>query len=281
MDRGDDERRGGIKRRQAEPSEESSSEGSDSSSEWEVDAEEWVKKTGEPVEEIMTDFEAHPIAESDFVPIRRMMTSFCGKQSFDSGDFVDVLLAQDFVGSVIRQADTSYTVGFISVVSVNEHKDKQCFTQIKQHVLATCPKQERQKWETLVHADKLGLLVNDRLHNIPHAIAPLLHETTCQEIQDAIREGHSQFRLDQILYITSFHTPDKGISDKVPKKKKTKGEERTYWKAEDKIFEKNATLSYTYQISGTETKLYLVFPAASYPTIVTQIKALVEEGYSW
>jgi len=127
-------------------------------------------------------------------------------------------------------------------------------------------------------SDDFGLLLNDRVHNIPHAIAPHIHEATSQEIISAQQEGNQLFSLSNILYITSYGIPEKRDT---PKKKKTKGEDRIYWKAEDTIFEKNASLSFSLPISATETKLFLVFPASSYPTIVTQIQQLIEDGYSW
>jgi len=198
-------------------SEEEDQEEDEDSSEWEVDAADWEKKTGQPLEEIMTDFEAHPFGETDYDALRRMLSQYCGKTEYDCSQLVDLIISQKSVGSAVRHAETMYTYGYITVVPMSHHKQKPFVQQIKKHCLSSCPGDLREKVTPLLESDNLGLLLNDRIHNIPHAIAPHLHETTSQEIIAAQQEGNNEFSLNNVLYITSFTTHDK---KETPKKKK-------------------------------------------------------------
>jgi len=58
-------------------------------------------------------------------------------------------------------------------------------------------------------------------------------------------------------------------------------EDRTYWKIEDEIYLKESYMSFTYNVSYTEGRLFMAFKASNIPRILQQIQKKVEEGYSW
>jgi len=165
----------------------------------------------------MTDFEAHPFGGSDYDSLRRMLSNFCGKQGFDCPSLVDLIISQKTVGSAIRHAETMYTYGYISAININFHKDKECIQQIKKFVQDSCPENLRDQLNSFIESARFGILLSDRIHNIPHAIAPHIHESTCQEILAERNEANAEFTFDNLLYITNYSFPEKSDT---PKKKK-------------------------------------------------------------
>jgi len=255
-------------------------EGEDSS---EVDVLEYEKKTQKKIKELEVEFDVRVIEEeNDFKAIRLFVTNYCQKQTFNSSEFVEIICSQPGVGSVIRQLDTVETLGFITVINMYHHRDKSCIKQIKKYILSVVPKESKSIWEKTLESPTLGLLVNDRIINVPHAIAPQLHQTMYEEVNIAVEEdiGPCPFRFQNYLYITSFGHPDRLGIDNQTKKKKAKSE-RKYHKAEDEIYAQHSSMSCTTPVSHNETRLLLVYSVEKIPLILNDIKFHVQEGYSW
>jgi len=144
--------------------------------------------------------------------------------------------------------------------------------------MSSIPKEEKQKWEEVLSGDSLGLLVTERLINVPHALAPQLHETTFEEAKTATNEG-LPFHFDMYLYITNYGHPDRLGADNSHKKKSKA--ECNYFKVEDEIYVQQAIMSCKVPVNHSETRLFLVIPAAKIPKILNNIQLLVSEGYSW
>jgi len=251
----------------------------DSSDSDEVDAIEYEKKTQKKIKELEVEFDVRVIEEIDFKAIRRFVTHFCLKQTFNSSELVEIICAQPEVGSVIRQLDTVETFGFITVINIFHHKDKACIKQIVKFVQSMVPKEDKRKWDKFLESPKTGLLLNERILNVPHAIAPQLHTNMFEEIQ-SVEQEDLPFKFDNYLYISNFGHTDK-MGDTHPQKKKKSKIERNYFKAEDEVFFKHASISFTAPVSHTETRLFLIFTEEKIPQILNDIKLHVLEGYSW
>jgi len=241
------------------------------------------KRHKKKVEELEVEFDVRVIEDLDFKAIRRFLMNYCQKQTFNSAEFVEIICAQPEVGSVIRQLDTEETFGFISVLNIYQHREKGCIKQIKKYVLSVVPKEEKANWEKILESPTLGLLLNERIHNVPHAIAPQLHESVFEEVKSAFNDG-LPFKFENYLYITNFGHVDK-IGAQQPQEKQLKKKKfkmkQNFYKAEDEIYQKQASMSCTTPITYSETRLFIVFPEEKLPKILNDVKLYVLEGYSW
>jgi len=223
------------------------------------------------------------IEELDFKSMRRFLLNYCQKQTFNSAEFVEIICAQPEVGSVIRQMDTEDSFGFITVINIYQHREKSCIKQIKKYVLSVVPKEEKDKWEKILESPTLGLLINERINNVPHAIAPQLHESLFEEVKSAVSDD-LPFKFENYLYITNFGHLDR-IGAQQPQEKQIKKKKfkmkPNYYKAEDEIYFKLASMSCTTPITYSETRLLVVISEEKVPEILKDIKLNVLEGYSW
>jgi len=158
---------------------------------------------------------------------------------------------------------------------LNYHKDKLSVKQIKDFIVAKAPPAEKQKWQQTLSMETVGLLLNERLINVPSALAPSLHETIYEEIQWALEDGHP-FNFDTFVYVTSYSHPD----HQQRKKKKVKTEKQ-WFKPEDAVYLKHSTLSFEASVNHSETKVFMVFPAKTVPALLNDIKVTILEEYCW
>jgi len=218
----------------------------------EVDILEYERKTKKKTEEIQVEFEAKVIDELDFKAIRQMIQHFCQKQTFNSIEMTELIISQPHIGAIIKESESTESFGFITVINLDQ--DKSSIKQIKKYVLASVPKDQESVWEKIIDAPRLGLIINERIRNVPHLIAPQLNESLFEDII----KGGQPFAFDNYLYITTFGKPDKSNEDEADQQKKKKiKSDRVYYKVEDEIYQKHSTLSATVPISATESRLII------------------------
>jgi len=125
--------------------------------------------------------------------------------------------------------------------------------------------------------ETVGLLLNERLINVPNVLAPTLQETIFEEIGWAVEDGHP-FNFDHFIYITSYRHEDR----QVRKKKKAKLDQEQNWaKAEDSVYLKKALFSFEAEVSHSETRVFMLIPAKVIPILLNDIKVTVLEEYCW
>ena len=97
-------------------------------------------------------------------------------------------------------------VGFMSVLNMRQHQAAEPISQIREHVLAKCPKQGKvrsafEKALTLAPAAKLqggslasatGLLLSERFFNLPAQIAPWLNKGVFDEVAWATEDEKTE-----------------------------------------------------------------------------------------
>ncbi|XP_069844385.1 BRCA2 and CDKN1A-interacting protein [Dipodomys merriami] len=153
-------------------------------------------------EEVSVDFEAFSISDSDHDGIKKLLQQLFLKASVNTAELTDLLIQQNYIGSVIKQTNVSEDsdddmdedeiFGFISLLNLTERKGTQCVEQIKELVLSSC---ENNCGKSVVeHLEKLlndttkpvGLLLSERFINVPPQIALPMH----QQLQKELAEAH-------------------------------------------------------------------------------------------
>ena len=110
------------------------------------------------------------------------------------------------MGTTVRVNGERDPVGFMSVLNMRQHQAAEPISQIREHVLAKCPKQGKvrsafEKALTLAPAAKLqggslasatGLLLSERFFNLPAQIAPWLNKGVFDEVAWATEDEKTE-----------------------------------------------------------------------------------------
>jgi hypothetical protein len=99
----------------------------------------------------------------------------------------------------------------------------------------------------------VGLLLNERLINLPFVLVPELHQSLPEDIrftkkQDDI-EDPKEFDYHYLLVISRYSVENESRMGQ----KKQKVQEKLYYKSEDDLFSKNAEVSFSFKTIFRET----------------------------
>ncbi|XP_051968971.1 protein BCCIP homolog [Xyrauchen texanus] len=239
----------------AQDSGESSDEGlEESGDEYSDNSEEEIN------EEVMVDFEAHAISNNDFHGIKTLLQQLFLKSHVSTSDLTDIIIQQNHIGSVIRQAevpedsddegDPDEVFGFISMLNLTEREGVECLEKLKDMILDQCVKSSstdvQEKFEELLlgNAHTVGLLLSERFVNIPPQIALPMHKQLQQEMAEAERTNKPSGKCQFCLMISKTCKPaKKSISGHGQPK-----DELMFVNDEEEFFYEQAALKFSYSV---------------------------------
>uniref|UniRef100_A0A7S3FTD8 Uncharacterized protein n=1 Tax=Strombidium rassoulzadegani TaxID=1082188 RepID=A0A7S3FTD8_9SPIT len=160
--------------------------------------------------------------------------------------------------------------GVTSILSLSKFaKSLPWMKIIKQYILSNADKyftetQKVKQFKAIMASKKVGLLVNERLVNIPPNVVPPLHEQLPGDLdftkeQEDI-EDPAEFDYDYLVVISKFTVPldvqGVGKPDFYPKRR-----DRLYFRWEDDLLEQKAEFSFIFQstfkeVASDGTKTY-------------------------
>merc|ERR1712235_36145 len=216
----------------------------------------------EPInEEVIVDFEAHTITDSDFNGIKKLLQQLFLKAHVNISELTDILIQQNHVGSVIRQAevpedsdnegDPDEVFGFISMLNLTERKEVQCVSDVRELILAQCEKNcvhsvTEQLEKVLEDTTKpVGLLLSERFINVPPQIALPLHTQLQEELAEAQRSNKPSGRCHYCLMISKTC---KEASRSVPARGSAPKDQLMFVNAEEEFFFEQATIKFNYSV---------------------------------
>ncbi|CAB1344003.1 unnamed protein product [Coregonus sp. 'balchen'] len=135
-------------------------------------------------EEVIVDFEAHTITHNDYNGVKKLLQQLFLKANVNTSELTDLLIQQNHIGSVIRQAEVpedsddegdpaDEVFGFISMLNLTERKDL-----ILGQCEKSCPHSVADDLEKVLNdtSKPVGLLLSERFINVPPQIALPLHK---------------------------------------------------------------------------------------------------------
>nr|XP_020460845.1 BRCA2 and CDKN1A-interacting protein [Monopterus albus] len=211
-------------------------------------------------EEVIVDFEAHTISDSDFNGIKKLLQQLFLKAHVNTSEMTDIIIQQNHIGSVIRQAevpedsdddDPDEVFGFITMLSLTERKGVQCVEQVKELIMDQCEKNSShsmsEQLEQILNdtTKPVGLLLSERFINVPPQIALPLHKQLQDEIGEAQRTNKPSGKCHYCLMISktckeaTVSQPARGGAPK---------EEYMFINAEEEFFYEKAILKFHYSV---------------------------------
>ncbi|XP_077206191.1 BRCA2 and CDKN1A-interacting protein [Paroedura picta] len=214
-------------------------------------------------EEVKVEFEAHSISDNDYNGIKKLLQQLFLKAPVNTAELTDILIQQNHIGSVIKQAEVSEesddeddadeVFGFISLLNLTERKGTQCAEQIKELVLSQCEKNCEQSMveqlnELLSDTTKpVGFLLSERFINVPPQIALPMHQQLQKELTEAQKTNKPCGKCYFYLLISKTFIDAKSSARKKGSSAQ-KNEELMFSNAEEEFFYENSLLKFSYSV---------------------------------
>nr|XP_056705686.1 BRCA2 and CDKN1A-interacting protein [Euleptes europaea] len=214
-------------------------------------------------EEVNVEFEAHSISVNDYNGIKKLLQQLFLKAPVNTAELTDILIQQNHIGSVIKQAealeesddedDVDEVFGFISLLNLTERKGTLCAEQIKELILSQCEKNCEQSM--VEQLDKLlsdtikpvGFLLSERIINVPPQIALPMHQQLQKELTEAQRTNKPCGKCHFYLLLSKTFTDAKSNARKKGSSAQKK-EELMFSNAEEEFFYEKSLLKFSYSI---------------------------------
>lgn len=188
-------------------------------------------------EEIMIDFEARSIEESDFESVKLLVQQKLGSFSLNVHETAKIIVQQDSIGNVIFQSlqededettesmeasnsnSDSTIFGVLSLVDLNSSRCKKYSDDFKSFILKESQKHDKQNNKNLTaqlsqlfKEKKVSFVVNERFINIPPAISVPMFESLLKDLEQ-IKSNENNFTSDYWLFLSKRFQSDGAESE--------------------------------------------------------------------
>lgn len=257
---------------------------------------------------VYADFEFFDPKQDDFHGLKSLLTTYCDGKEWDLSGFIDIILAQTTVGTVIK-TDGDCLFGVITAINLARYKDQCCIMELRNFLLdKSFEKAEAVQLKTLweKHPHDVGLLVCERVVNLPFELIPPLYDGLFDEVSWAVEDEPTQelrdsFQFKHYLLLTRVYQtiPKECKVAKREKKKRKKGslqngddqnddKELIYIKPEDEILHQLCSWSFTFPVHADylathevedvkPMRLLMAVKVENIQTFRAQLKALLDE----
>ena len=144
------------------------------------------------------NFDVTGLAEEDYHSIKAFLTPLMDGENFLAGQLADLLISQNLIGSCIKvlpeangtAEEEADVLGVVSMINLQEHEDVDAVCQLREYWLSKCNSADKKSTLERYLSDlssPLGLLVSERVVNLPPNLVPPLLKCLFQEVDDAAK----------------------------------------------------------------------------------------------
>jgi BCCIP len=244
--------------RQLSDDEQSASDDDDAKESYEVE----TLAPGE--EEVQVDLALFNIGAQDFFSTKNFLNSYLDGTPWLATELADHVASNERIGTVIRVDDGDISYGFATVVNLHRCSTLQSVRELVKFVLEKLTDREQNATLRSLLADNkekgsLGLLLNERVVNVPPPIAAPLLSSLVEEIEEAaeieqsegVGEAQRYFDMTHYLMMTTVYEAsraDDGQGGADQSKRRRPVNALGYFKPEDEIFIDNALFAFSYPL---------------------------------
>uniref|UniRef100_A0A1B0G8V1 Protein BCCIP homolog n=1 Tax=Glossina morsitans morsitans TaxID=37546 RepID=A0A1B0G8V1_GLOMM len=250
------------------------------------------------------NFKGRTIEDRDWYSLCQLLQRLFMQANINCMKMADLIIAQNFLGSVIYQYDAdgngsdiendifedSIIFGVITVLNISAEKDIPCIQQLRTFIMQSAEKYATEdvlkKFSDILNdtSRPVGYLINERLVNIPADISIGLLENLQTEIVTAEQKG-MKFDFAYYLIIIKLYCREA---------KNGKPKEEFYTSAEEEFFVQKAISSFEYTmiddsdvgmsgdwLGGEDApppyRKMLLFEADQIPNIIDELREKTQE----
>jgi protein BCP1 len=163
---------------------------------------------------------------------------------FDVSALADLILSQPTVGSTVKtDGEEADPFAFLTVLNVQEHREKKPMAQLIQYLSEKAKATEPLSPipELLASGKHVGLVLSERLINMPSEIAPPLYSMLVDEIEAAVEDKEPYEFTHYLIVSKTYHEMESTLDVAERKKKKGKQDATLYYfHPEDEVLQKHA-----------------------------------------
>lgn len=246
---------------------------------------------------VQADFAFFDPKPDDFHGVKVLLKTYLDDKQWDLSGFVDLILGQTTVGTVIKieedEDDGVYAVA--TALNFGRYKDYKCIMELKEFLLKVCQE------ERILHelrsilgeqAHDVGLLISQRVANLPPQLLPPLYDALFDEVSWATEDEPTEdlrnsFCFKSYLFVSKIYK-HKNADQKQALMSSSTDEAMIYVKLEDEFFHKHSSWSFTFplrtqQLAAHELKNYrlmglvMAVEATEVSTFREQLRCLIDE----
>ena len=192
-----------------------------------------------------------PQPEFDYHGIKTLLQQLFDVDAhlFDLSTLTELILSQPLLGSTVKvDGNETDAYAFLSILNLHEHKDRPAVGRLIQYLKgkASSKPQLQALADILAKPEvpAIGLILTERLINVPAEVVPPMYTMLLEEVQWALEEGEP-YNLSHYLLVSKTYTEVAskldGEDDRPRKKKKAAGNfETMYFHPEDEVFQRHA-----------------------------------------
>ncbi|PHH60946.1 hypothetical protein CDD81_1003 [Ophiocordyceps australis] len=175
---------------------------------------------------------------------------------FDMSALANLVLSQPTIGSTVKvdgKATDAYAM--LTVLSTLEHRDKASMKPVLEYLVEKASSTgSLSVVADLIHAgNQIGLILSERLINVPSEIAPPMYSLLIDEVEAAI-EDKEPYEFSHYLILSKTYSEVESTLDVEDRKRKKAKEESStfYFHPEDEMLHKHASAygSFSYTKEG-------------------------------
>ncbi|XWS13311.1 hypothetical protein CRYUN_Cryun36dG0026600 [Craigia yunnanensis] len=203
---------------------------------------------------VQADFAFFDPKPDDFHGVKTLLQSYLDNKQWDLSGFIDLILGQTTVGTVVKLEDDADNGVFSVIIALNlgRYKDHKCITELKEFLLNICQEKDKIGNLRLLLEDKaqnVGLLVFQRVVNLPPELLPHLYDALFDEVSWATEDEPTE-ELRNSLHFNFYIVVSKIYKNANQKRSSStdKDQALVYIKPEDEIFHKLSMWSFLFPL---------------------------------
>ncbi|XP_061338488.1 protein BCCIP homolog [Gastrolobium bilobum] len=246
---------------------------------------------------VQADFSFFDPKPDDFHGVKTLLQTYLDDQEWDLTGFVDLILGQTTVGTVVKIEDDEDEGLFAVVTALNlwRYREQRCIMTLKDFfLLKACQEKgvaDQLKLLLGEQAHNVGLLVSQRVVNLPPQLLPHLYDALFDEVSWATEDEPTE-DLQNSFQFKHYIILSKIYKHKNVQQKRKLGNESDvaimYIKPEDEIFHKLSSWSFcfplqTQKLTSHELRNYrsmglvMAVEADKIPTFREELVSLINE----
>ena len=182
-------------------------------------------------------------------------------QLFDLSALADLILSQPTLGSTVKvDGEDTDAYAFLTILNLHEHREKKVIKDLTQYIAEKS--KSSQPLSVLGNllsspSSQVGLVLAERMINVPSEIAPPMYSMLIDEIEAAV-EDKEPYEFTHYLILSKTYNEIESALDQeeAPKTKKSNvkktGRENFYFHPEDEVLQRHALASGSFEYTKDE-----------------------------